>query len=70
MDEYAAVRRLRLCVRVGMGRLNNITNFVTNVIERVRQAVFFLMCRLSHEVLEARGGGGRDGFMGIINYIF
>ena len=40
-----------------MDLLNTITNFVANVIDRVRQAVFLLMCRLAHEVLEARGGG-------------
>ena len=52
MDEYAAVRRLIFCVRVGMYLLNNITNFVANVIKRVRQAVwaYFLMCRLAYEV--------------------
>ena len=38
-----------------MDLLNTITNFVANVIDRVRQAVFLLMCRLAHEVLEARG---------------
>ena len=58
MDEYAAVRRLRLRVRVGMDLLNNIANFVANVIEMVRQAVYFLMCRLGHEVGGFRGGGG------------
>ena len=41
VGEYAAVRRLRLRVTVGMDLLNNITNFVANVIERVRQAVLF-----------------------------
>ena len=55
MDEYAAVRRLRLCVRVGMDLLNNITNFFANVIERVMRAVFLLMCRLANEVLETQG---------------
>ena len=38
MDEYAAVRLLRLLVRIGMDLVNNITNFVANVNERVRQA--------------------------------
>ena len=55
MDGYAAVRRLRLCVRVGMDLLENITNFVANVIERVGQAVFLLRCRL------ACGFGGSGG---------
>ena len=50
MDKYAAV-----CVRVGMDLINTMTNFVANVIKRVMQAVFLLMCRLAHEVLEARG---------------
>ena len=48
---------------------NNITNFVANVIERVKQAVYFLMCRLAHEV-GGSGGEGGYGFMGIIKYIF
>ena len=29
--------------------IHNITNFVANIIERVRQAVYFLVCRLAHE---------------------
>ena len=33
-----------------MDLLNNITNFVASVIERARQAVYVLMCRLAHEV--------------------
>ena len=45
---------LRFLVRVGMDLLNNITNFVANVIERVEQVVYFLVCRLTHEF----GGSG------------
>ena len=56
---------LRFCVRVGLDLLNNITNFVANVIERVRQAVLLvpeLMCRLAHE-FGGSGGGGENGFI-------
>ena len=56
MDEDAAVRRLRPPVMVGIDLLNNITNFVANVIERVRQAVLIILsCVGLHMRLEARG---------------
>ena len=43
VDGYAALRRLKLRVNVGIDLLNrpNITNFVANVIKRVRQVVLF-----------------------------
>ena len=62
MDDYAAVRCLTFVVGVEMDLLNNITNFVANVVERVMQAVDSLVCRLAHEVGSSGGG--------IINYIF
>ena len=66
MDEYVAVRRLRFPVRVGMDLLNKITNFVANVIERVRQAVYFLVCRLAHEFEPEGSGGGGGGGEGLM----
>ena len=52
MDEYVAVRNLRFRVRVGMDLLNNITNFVANVIERVS---LIPSCVGLHMRLGARG---------------
>ena len=42
---------LRFCVRVGINLINNITNFVANVIERV----MIPSCVGLHMRLEARG---------------
>ena len=44
-----------------MDLLNNITNFVANVIERVRQAVLFP--QPTHVVGGSGGGGGVGGGM-------
>ena len=56
MDTLLSDTCLRFCVSVGMDLLNNITNFVANVIERVRQAVLLIpSCVGLHMRLEARG---------------